>query len=58
MQRHTKRSMSEMIKKNMWALVGSCVLIPMMYHVATMPVQQRDLFKPHVNYLIKEEVSH
>ncbi|GAA6621986.1 hypothetical protein NUACC26_078080 [Scytonema sp. NUACC26] len=58
MQRQTKQSLIETIKKNMWTLIGSCFLIPMMYQIATIPVQQRDLFKPHINYLIKEEVSH
>ncbi|MUG98972.1 hypothetical protein F7734_44430 [Scytonema sp. UIC 10036] len=56
MQRQTKQSLSGMIQKNMWILIGICALIPVMYHIATIPVHQENFFRPHVNYLIKEEV--
>lgn len=56
MQRQTKQSLSGMIQQNMWTLIGICALIPVMYHFATIQVHQEDLFSPHVNYLIKEEV--
>ncbi|KAF3888374.1 MULTISPECIES: hypothetical protein [Nostocales] len=56
MQRQTKQSLRDMIQKNKWVLIGICTLIPVMYHIGTIPLHQQDFFKPHVNYLIKQEV--
>ncbi|KYC39512.1 hypothetical protein WA1_32905 [Scytonema hofmannii PCC 7110] len=56
MQRPTKQSLIGIIQKNMWMLIGIFALIPVMYHIATIPIHQEDFFRSHVNYLIKEEV--